>query len=118
MKLQFTGNFMRINKQISLLIISIVALFTIVFCGKSKDEGTKMNKTVYDFKVKTIDGTEKSLSDYKGKVLLIVNVASYCGYTKHYTGLQELYKKYQSKGFEILAFPCNQFGAQEPGTAE
>ena len=59
-----------------------------------------------------------NLADYQGKVLLIVNVASYCGYTKQYSGLEDIYKKYNSKGFEILAFPCNQFGGQEPGTNE
>jgi glutathione peroxidase len=73
---------------------------------------------IYDISVKTIDGLEKSLSDYKGKVLLIVNVASKCGYTKQYEGLQKLYLKYKDKGFEILAFPCNDFGSQEPGSNE
>ena len=69
-------------------------------------------------KVKTMDGSEKPLSDYKGKVLLIVNVASKCGYTKQYDGLQKIYEQYKGKGFEILAFPCNDFGGQEPGTNE
>ena len=61
---------------------------------------------------------EVHLSDYKGKVLLIVNVASECGFTPQYEGLEKIYKKYNDKGFEILAFPCNQFGGQEPGTNE
>ncbi len=73
---------------------------------------------ISDQKVNTIDGQEKSISDYKGKVLLIVNVASKCGYTKQYEGLQEIYSKYKDRGFEILAFPCNDFGGQEPGTNE
>ncbi|MFA5010821.1 MAG: glutathione peroxidase [Ignavibacteria bacterium] len=73
---------------------------------------------ISDQKVKTTDGQEKALSDYKGKVLLIVNVASKCGYTKQYEGLQEIYNKYKERGFEILAFPCNDFGGQEPGTIE
>jgi glutathione peroxidase len=71
---------------------------------------------IYDIKVKDIDGKNVSLSDYKGKVLLIVNVASKCGFTPQYKALEATYKKYQDKGFVILGFPCNQFGAQEPGT--
>lgn len=70
----------------------------------------------HDFKVKDVSGKEVSLSTYKNKVLLIVNVASQCGLTPQYKGLEELYEKYNSKGFEILGFPCNQFGGQEPGT--
>ena len=73
-------------------------------------------QTLYDFKVKTIDGVETPLSAYKGKVILIVNVASKCGFTPQYKGLEELYKKYKDRGFVILGFPCNQFGKQEPGT--
>lgn len=71
--------------------------------------------SIYPFKVKTIDGKEISLSEYQGKALLIVNVASHCGFTPQYAGLESLYKKYKDKGFAILGFPCNQFGAQEPG---
>lgn len=69
-----------------------------------------------DFKVKTIEGGEKDLSDYKGKVLLIVNTATKCGLTPQYEGLQKLYEKYADKGFEILDFPCNQFLDQAPGS--
>ncbi|HDR7949316.1 glutathione peroxidase [Bacillus toyonensis] len=72
--------------------------------------------TVYDFSAKTITGEDKSLKDYKGKALLIVNVASKCGFTPQYKGLQEVYDKYKDQGLEILGFPCNQFGGQEPGT--
>ena len=72
--------------------------------------------SVYDFSVKDIDHQEISLEKFKGKTLLIVNVASRCGFTPQYTGLQSLYEKYKDKGFEILAFPCNQFGSQEKGT--
>ncbi|HMS34339.1 MAG TPA: glutathione peroxidase [Ignavibacteria bacterium] len=75
-----------------------------------------MNKNIYDLSVITMNGENKSLSDYKGKVLLIVNVASKCGYTSQYEGLEAIYEKYKDKGFEILAFPCNDFGEQEPGT--
>ena len=70
------------------------------------------SKTVYDFDVKTIDGKPQSLSVYKGKPLLIVNVASNCGYTKQYTGLEQIHEKYKGK-LEVLGFPCNQFGGQE-----
>ena len=73
---------------------------------------------LYDYQVKNMDGNDISLSNYKGKVLLIVNTATGCGFTPQYNGLQELYEKYQSKGFEILDFPCNQFGNQAPGSEE
>jgi glutathione peroxidase len=72
-------------------------------------------KTVYDFTAQTLDGKPAPLSDYRGKVLLIVNTASKCGFTPQYTGLEALWKKYQDRGLVILGFPCNQFGAQEPG---
>jgi glutathione peroxidase len=72
--------------------------------------------SLYDFNVQTIDGKDVSLSQYKGKALLIVNTASQCGYTGQYKGLQELYQAYKAKGFEVLAFPSNDFGGQEPGT--
>lgn len=72
--------------------------------------------SIYDFTAKGSDGTEISLSQYQGKVLLIVNTATGCGFTPQYEGLQTLYEKYQSKGLEILDFPCNQFGNQAPGT--
>lgn len=73
---------------------------------------------VYDFTVKTNKGVEKNLGDYKGKVLLIVNTASKCGFTPQFEELQELYKTYKDKGLEILGFPCNQFAEQDPGTAD
>jgi len=77
-----------------------------------------MSQTIYDYKVKTIDGALVPLSDYKGKALLIVNVASKCGFTPQYEELEEIYRQYKDQGLEILAFPCNQFGKQEPGNPE
>ena len=71
---------------------------------------------IYDFKVKTNKGQEVSLEKYKGKVMLIVNTATGCGFTPQYEGLENLYKKYKDKGFEILDFPCNQFANQAPGS--
>jgi glutathione peroxidase len=70
-----------------------------------------------DLPVRLADGTTSDLSAYAGKVLLIVNTASKCGFTPQYEGLEELYRDYKDRGFEVLAFPCNQFGAQEPGDA-
>ena len=80
--------------------------------SKSSDE------KVYDFSARTIKGEEVPLSDYEGKVMLIVNTASKCGFTNQYEGLEKLYKQYKDQGLEILGFPCNQFGAQEPGNEE
>jgi glutathione peroxidase len=74
--------------------------------------------TVHDFSAKTIDGAERKLDAYRGKTLLIVNVASRCGLTPQYEALQALYLKYRDRGVEVLGFPCDQFGHQEPGTEE
>ena len=73
--------------------------------------------TVYDFTANSLDGNPVRLSDYEGKVLLIVNTASECGFTPQYAGLQQLYDRYRDRGFAVLDFPCNQFGGQEPGSA-
>jgi glutathione peroxidase len=73
--------------------------------------------TITDFTVKAANGTPASLAAYAGKVLLIVNTASKCGFTPQYEGLEALHRDYADRGFEVLAFPCNQFGAQEPGDA-
>jgi glutathione peroxidase len=75
-----------------------------------------MNNTVSDISVKTMSGEEKKLEDYKGNVLLIVNVASYCGYTPQYNGLEQLHEHFKDQGLRVLGFPCNDFGAQEPGS--
>lgn len=74
--------------------------------------------SIYDYKVTNKDGSEVSMKEYEGKVLLIVNTATGCGFTPQFDGLQDLYEKYQEQGFEILDFPCNQFGNQAPGTDE
>ncbi len=81
-------------------------------------EGTKLTDNINDITVLDMNNEEVNLSSYNGKVLLIVNVASECGNTPQYAGLEEIYKEFQSDGFEILAFPSNDFGGQEPGTNE
>jgi glutathione peroxidase len=90
------------------LIASFIAMTTIAASAQS----------IYDIKLKDIDGKDTTLAAYKGKAVLIVNVASKCGYTKQYAGLEATYLKYKDQGFAILGFPCNQFGGQEPGTNE
>jgi glutathione peroxidase len=74
--------------------------------------------TLYDFAANSLDGKPVSLRDYAGQVLLVVNTASKCGFTPQYEGLEALYQKYRDRGLSVLGFPCNQFGAQEPGSAE
>lgn len=116
-------------KTSSIFRIFLLAFIALSFnCGKAQveikennnnDQNNVENKiNIHDLTVKDIDGKTVSLKDYSGKVLLIVNVASKCGYTKQYKELEEIYKKYNNDGFEILAFPCNDFGGQEPGTNE
>lgn len=106
------------------VLISIFIIAVFVNANISTKENLSKNKNldskndINGIVVKDIDGNDVNLSDYKGKVLLIVNVASKCGYTPQYKGLESLYEKYKDKGFEILAFPCNDFGGQEPGTNE
>src|SRR4249920_1703089 len=74
--------------------------------------------TLYDAKINTLDGSPADLSEFEGKALLVVNVASKCGLTPQYEGLQKLHEQYAARGFEVLGFPCNQFMGQEPGTAD
>jgi len=95
-------------------ILTFIFLFSLQFSAESKT----MSKNIYDFSLNKIDGTKSSLSEYKGKVLLIVNVASKCGLTKQYDGLEKIFEKYQEKGFFVLGFPANEFLSQEPGTNE
>jgi glutathione peroxidase len=106
-------------KQFRLLtILLVVGLAATFSTGAKKPLNKTTNMSVYNFKVADSKGHLTDLSTYQGKTLLIVNVASKCGYTKQYTPLEALYEKYKDKGLVILGFPCNQFGGQEPGTNE
>ena len=109
------------------LFLAAVALMMATGCNNQSKKTAQVAETepvveqtsgIYDITVKDIDGSDVSLANYKGKVLLIVNVASKCGLTPQYEGLEAIYRKYKDQGFEILAFPCNQFMGQEPGTNE
>lgn len=96
-----------------ILFLSVIAVSLLLNLNLEKS-----TMTVYDFTVKDISGNDICLKDYDGKVLLIVNTATECGFTPQYKDLQDLYLKYGDKGFEVLDFPCNQFGNQAPGTNE
>jgi glutathione peroxidase len=85
---------------------------------QANGQDTTASANFYQFKAKSLQGKEISMKSYQGKVVLIVNTASKCGFTPQYEGLEALYKKYKDQGFVILGFPCNQFAHQEPGTAE
>ena len=99
-------------KMKTIVIISIVISFWMVIWANPAGSGTSL----YDFKMKNIDGKEVSLDTFKGNVVLVVNVASKCGNTPQYEGLQKIYEKYMDRGFVILGFPANNFKGQEPGT--
>ncbi len=100
--------------RITLLTLAALPLLGLARVAPAEEPATA--DSVLGFQVKDIDGKPVDLSRYKGKVLLIVNTASQCGYTPQYEGLEQIYKTYKDKGFEILAFPSNDFGAQEPGS--
>lgn len=97
---------------------ALLLLMLLMGTVKAVEASESAESKIYSFKVKTIDGQEKTLAEYKGKALLIVNTASRCGFTRQYEGLEQLYKKYQGKGLEILGFPANNFMFQEPGSDE
>lgn len=105
-------------------MLGLIALATIGCQGQMGNavppaQGTDVsNKSIYDFTMKDIDGKTVPLSEYKGKVLLVVNVASFCGNTPQYAGLEKLFVENKDKGFEVLGFPANEFGQQEPGSDE
>ena len=96
----------------------MISLMALVFALAGSAQGAGGTKSIYDFKVKDDVGKDVSLAEYKGKVLLIVNTATRCGFTPQYTELEALYEKYHEQGLEILDFPCNQFGSQAPGTIQ
>ncbi|MBM3997532.1 MAG: glutathione peroxidase [Planctomycetes bacterium] len=98
--------------QTSLILAGL--LLTVAAGALAAEAGDDKKRTIYQFQVTTIDGKKVNLAAYKGKVLIIVNVASECGYTDQYKGLQALYKKHAKDGLAVLAFPCNDFGGQEP----
>ena len=107
-------------KRTLTLVMMILACLIPTFQGKAKEKPAMGDepKSVYDFTMKSIDGKEVKLSNYRGKVVMIVNVASRCGFTPQYEGLQKVYQKYEGQGFVILGFPANNFMGQEPGTDE
>ncbi len=103
-----------------LLAVSVCGIFQQASVGKDKSQGEKKivsESKIYSFKAKTLDGKDLSFDNYKNKVMLIVNTASQCGFTPQYTGLEELHKKFAERGLAVMGFPCNQFGAQEPGNS-
>ena len=99
-----------INKKIFFLIIFFYVFFNF------QNSSASYEKKFYDFKIKSINGNEIDLAEFKGKVILMVNVASKCGFTKQYDDLQDLWTKYKDRGLVVLGIPSNQFGNQEPGT--
>ena len=108
---------------IKLILTVVLFAFLQLFAQENQNltsnkKGNELMNNINDITVLDMNNKKINLSDYNGKVLLIVNVASECGNTPQYAGLEEIYKKYNSEGFEILAFPCNDFGGQEPGTNE
>ena len=107
-----------INKIISFVVLLTLTQLSAQNISTTNIKGGGLTDNINDIAVLDMNNKEVKLSSYNGKVLLIVNVASECGNTPQYAGLEDIYKEFQSKGFEILAFPCNDFGGQEPGTNE
>jgi len=106
----------KINMRLLKTLTIVLMPFLIFAQSTSHKEANMENNNINGIVVKDMNNNDVNISDYNGKVLLIVNVASKCGYTPQYEGLEKLYEKYKNSGFEILAFPCNDFGKQEPGT--
>ena len=108
------------------MFLKVLLIFSFLFFKQlaaqnnstTRTKGSKLTDNINNITVLDMNNKEVKLSSYNGKVLLIVNVASECGNTPQYAGLEEIYKEFQPEGFEILAFPCNDFGGQEPGTNE
>ena len=96
-------------KHINALVLGALLTFQMIGTAQTKEKQMETQPALYSFTMKTIDGNNKNLSDYKGKVLMIVNVASKCGHTPQYKGLEALYEKYKDSGFMILGFPANNF---------
>jgi glutathione peroxidase len=112
-------------KKMIILLVVAVASAAVFFFAMAKDSGGNMEnkeplkeKSLYEFTLKGIDGSEMKMDQFRGKAVLIVNVASECGYTPQYEGLQKIYTKYKDQNFTIVGFPANNFGAQEPGSNE
>ena len=105
-------------KYTKIIVLACLFSFQMVVVAQTKEGHMAAQPALYSFTMKTIDGNNKKLSDYKGKVLMIVNVASKCGHTPQYKGLESIYEKYKDQGFMILGFPANNFSSQESGTNE
>lgn len=96
-------------------LLAVVTLLLVDYISERSIQQQMATKNFYDFEARTLAGKEMKMADTKGKVVLVVNTASKCGFTPQYAGLETLYEKYKDKGLVIIGFPCNQFGAQEPG---
>ena len=106
---------MKAKLGVLLILLAVAATTLKAWSGNDSPKGEKQ-PMIYTFALKSIDGKEVNLSQYHGKTLLLVNVASQCGYTPQYEGLQKIYSRYKDRGLVVLGFPANNFGAQEPGT--
>ncbi len=109
-------------KKVGLIVLGLITLILVALAQQAPQKVSAVsvskpgNGDIYTFKLEDINGKQVAMSDFKGKTLLIVNVASKCGYTKQYAPLEAMFEKYKDKGFVILGLPCNQFAGQEPGT--